>query len=351
MTKRDRRFFFKAGLVGLTILSFTGAGVLPAAADKLAPLDPPQTVKVATVAQTSDAALYIAVEKGYFKELGLNVEFVTFQNAATMVAPLGSGELDVGGGAVSAGLWNAQLRQLGVKAVADKGSTRKGFSYFGMAVKKDSPIHECKDVKGKNLSNASTSNGLLHSIDMWLHTCGLSLRDVNLKTMSYSDVVPALSNGAIDIGHLGEPLITINEKNGLIRVVKRQSEMRPSEQVALLYFSQKFRDNVEAARRFMVAYVRASQDYQRAFVEGKAPAAWYVKIMQKYTPAKDAALYSSMQPAGLDPWGQMDMKSMREDYDWFKERNLIISKQVKFEDPFDTSFLDFAKDYIQKNYP
>jgi NitT/TauT family transport system substrate-binding protein len=350
MAKRERRPFFKAGLAGLTIGLFTGACVLPAAAEKLAPLNPSQTVKVATVAQASDAALYIAVEKGYFKELGLNVEFVTFQSAATMVAPLGSGELDVGGGAVSAGLWNAELRKLGVKAVADKGSTRKGFSYFGMAVKKDSLIHECKDVKGKNLSNASTSNGLLHSIEMWLQTCGLSLKDVKLKTMSYSDVVPALSNGAIDIGHLGEPLITINEKNGLIRVVKRQYEMRPSEQVALLYFSQKFRDNVEAARRFMVAYVRASQDYQKAF-DGKAPAEWYVKIMQKHTRAKDAALYPLMKPAGLDPWGQMDMKSMREDYNWFKERKLIISKEVKFEDPFDTSFLDFAKDYIQKSSP
>lgn len=223
-----RRDTFKVALAGLTIGLFTGACILPAAADELTPLDPPQTVKVATIAQASDAALYIAMEKDYFKKLGLKVEFVTFQNAATMVAPLGSGELDVGGGAVSAGLWNAELRKLGVKAVADKGSTRKGFSYFGMAVKKDSPIHECKDVKGKNLSNASTSNGLLHSIVMWLQTCGLSLDDVSLKTMSYSDVVPALSNGAIDIGHLGEPLITINQKNGLIRVVKRQYEMRPS---------------------------------------------------------------------------------------------------------------------------
>jgi NitT/TauT family transport system substrate-binding protein len=169
--------------------------------------------------------------------------------------------------------------------------------------------------------------------------------------LSFYYVVPALSNVAIDIGHLGEPLITINEKNGLIRLVKRQYEMRPSEQVALLYFSQKFRKNTEAARRFMVAYVRASQDYQRAFAKGLPPPEWYVKIMQKHTRAKDAALYATMKPAGLDPWGRMDMKSMREDYNWFKEKNLIISKEVKFEDPFDTSFLDFAKDYVQKNYP
>ena len=335
--------------LGVATALLLGAFSLPAmSAEDLKPLSPVQTVKVATVAQASDAALYIALEKGYFEELGLKVELVTFQNAASMVAPMGSGEIDVGGGAVSAGLWNAELRQLGVRAVAGKGSTRDGFSYFGMAVKKDSPIKECKDVKGKNLSNASASNGLLHSIEMWLETCGLSLKDINLKTMSYSDVVPALANGAIDIGHLGEPLITINEKNGLIRLIKRQHEMRPSEQVALLYYSKKFRDNVEAARRFMVAYVRASQDYQEAYAKGLPPPEWYIKIMQKHTRAKDAALYASAVPAGLDPWGGMELKSMREDYEWFKARNLIISKDIKFEDPLDTSYVDFAKDYLQK---
>lgn len=319
-----------------------------AAQTKLEPLNPPRTVKVATVGQASDAAFYIALERGYFKELGLNIELVIFQSAATMVAPLGSGEIDVGGGAVSAGLWNAELRNLGVRAVSDKGSTREGFSYFGLAVKKDSPIRDCKDMKGKNISNASTSNGILHSIEIWLQTCGLTLKDVNLKAMAYPDVVPALSNGAIDVGHLGEPLVALNEKNGLIRMLKRQHELRPSEQIALLYYSEKFRKDAEAARRFMVAYVRASQDYQEAYSKGLPPADWYIKIMQKHTRVKDASIYAVAVPAGLDPWAAMNLKSMRDDFEWFKKQGLIISKDVKFEDPLDTSFVKFAKDYLTK---
>src|SRR5262249_13550058 len=108
------------------------AALAPACAvaqTKLAPLDPVRTVHVGTVNQASDAGLYVAIDKGYFAELGLKVELVTFTSAATMIAPLGSGELDVGGGAVSAGLWNADLRKIGVRAVADKGSTRAGWSY------------------------------------------------------------------------------------------------------------------------------------------------------------------------------------------------------------------------------
>lgn len=319
-----------------------------APAQTLAPLNPAKTIKVATVGQASDAVLYIALEKGYFKELGLNVELVLFQSAATMVAPLGSGEIDVGGGAISAGLWNATVRNLGIKAVGDKGSTRAGFSYFGLAVKKDSPIKECKDLKGKTISNASTSNGILHSIEIWLQTCGLTLKDVNLKPLAYPDVVPALTNGAIDVGHLGEPLVALNEKNGLIRMLKRQSDLRPSEQIAVLYFSAKFQKDQDAANRFMVAYVRASKDYQDAYSKGLPPPAWYVDIMTKHTRVKDPALYAIAVPAGLDRWGEMNMKSMRDDFEWFKKQGLIISKDVKFEDAFELSFLKFAQDHLKK---
>src|SRR3981081_4786752 len=89
---------------------------------KLAPLDPPPTVRVGTVNQASDAGLYVALEKGYFAELGLKVELVTFTNAATMIAPLGGGQLDVGGGAVSAGLWNAGLGKGGIRGGAHQGA-------------------------------------------------------------------------------------------------------------------------------------------------------------------------------------------------------------------------------------
>ena len=60
-------------------------------------------------------------------------------------------------------------------------------------------------------------------------------------TLGYPEVVPALINGGIAAGHLGEPLVSTNLQNGTIRVLARQDEMRAVDQVALLYFSEKFR--------------------------------------------------------------------------------------------------------------
>ena len=339
-----------AALVVAALVVALDDGRAFAQAEKLTPLDPVRTVHVGTVNQSSDAGLYVALEKGYFAELGLKVELVTFTSAATMIAPMGSGELDVGGGAVSAGLWNAELRKVGIRAVADKGSTRAGWSYFGLVAKKDGPVQRCEDLKGKTVSNASLSNGVLHAIELWLGTCGLSLKDVDVKALGYPEVMPALINGGVAAGHLGEPLISVGLANGTIKVLARQDEMRPVDQVALLYFSEKFRGDTEAARRFTVAYVRGIQDYLAAYAKGSPPADWFIDVMMKYTRVKDRSVFATVVPAGLDSWGRMDLAAMRSDFDWFKARRLIASQDATFESAIDTSFVDFAGAYLQAKH-
>jgi NitT/TauT family transport system substrate-binding protein len=76
-------------------------------------------VALGQVGGLSDAAFFIAAEKGYFREQGIELEVSRFASAAQMVAPLGAGQLDVGGGAPSAGLLNAMAREVPLKIVAD----------------------------------------------------------------------------------------------------------------------------------------------------------------------------------------------------------------------------------------
>src|SRR5438067_12266027 len=58
----------------------------------------PQTIKInyGEIGGTSDAGIYIAEDKGYFKEQGIELERNRFQTAVEMVAPLSVGQLDVG---------------------------------------------------------------------------------------------------------------------------------------------------------------------------------------------------------------------------------------------------------------
>jgi NitT/TauT family transport system substrate-binding protein len=104
-------------IVGATLavamLAGSGAGLAQA----------PIVVNVGAASTTSDAPIYIADKKGYFREEGLEAKVTNFRSAADMVAPLGIGQLDAGAGSASAGLYNAMLQGIKIKIVADKASS------------------------------------------------------------------------------------------------------------------------------------------------------------------------------------------------------------------------------------
>src|SRR5437868_2500377 len=82
------------------------------------PLSPPVTVRVAVVGSASDAGILLGMELGYFREQGIQIELSSMQSAQQMVPLLGTGQLDVGGGATSAGLINAVGLDVPIRLVA-----------------------------------------------------------------------------------------------------------------------------------------------------------------------------------------------------------------------------------------
>jgi ABC-type nitrate/sulfonate/bicarbonate transport system substrate-binding protein len=87
------------------------------------PLSPPVTMKVGTINATADAAIFIAMEKGYFRDEGIEIELQEFATSALMIPPLATGQLDVATGAVAAATFNVAVREVPLRIVADKGST------------------------------------------------------------------------------------------------------------------------------------------------------------------------------------------------------------------------------------
>src|SRR5215471_5622993 len=89
-------------------------------------------VRIGTPLTISDAPILIAEHMGYCKEQGLRTTMTALQTGAYMVAPLGAGQLDIGAGATSAGLFNSAARGIGTKIVADKGSNQPGYAYVSL---------------------------------------------------------------------------------------------------------------------------------------------------------------------------------------------------------------------------
>jgi hypothetical protein len=100
----------------------------------------------------------------------------------------------------------------------------------------------------------------------------------------------------------------------------------------------------------MVAYVRGIQDYLAAYAKGAPPADWFIDVMMKHVRVKDRSVFAAATPAGLDAWGRMDLAAMRSDFDWFKARRLIASPEAAFEGPIDTSFVEYAQQYLEAKH-
>src|SRR2546421_8933521 len=82
------------------------------------PLNPPVKVSIGVVSSTSDGGIFIANERGYFKQEGIDLDVQRFQTLVDMVAPLTGGQLQIAAGGLAASLYNAVDRGVALRIVA-----------------------------------------------------------------------------------------------------------------------------------------------------------------------------------------------------------------------------------------
>ena len=87
-------------------------------------------VRVGTVGNSSDAGFFIRRCQRLFQSRGARYFVRAFRwRRANDGASRSLGELDVGGGTASAGLYNAAARNIGIKVVADRSRTEAGYLF------------------------------------------------------------------------------------------------------------------------------------------------------------------------------------------------------------------------------
>src|SRR5436305_2098408 len=139
---------------------------------------------------------------------------------------------------------------------------------------------------------------------------GYTRDEVNVVYMGLPDMNVALANKAVDAAWQIEPLSTLGQERGIASKFAPGDELYPNQQIAVLFYSPEFARRTDAARAFMIAYVRGLRDYNDAFRKGIGRAD-IAQILAKYTTVKDLALYDRITPAGLDPDGRMNVQGVR----------------------------------------
>jgi NitT/TauT family transport system substrate-binding protein len=320
-----------------------GAAIVSAQAAEPAP------VRVGIANTVSDGAIFIADRMGYFRDEGLTVTITPFTSGANMVAPLGAGELDVGGGSAAAGLYNAVARGIKLRIVADKASSLPGYPVNRLVVLKSyvasGRFKTLADLKGMKIGTNAPGVAAQVTLDEALKRGGLTRADIEIADLPMPDYVPALHNKAIDGAMATEPYGTIAIRNGSAVAVAGDDELIPGHQIANLLYSEDFSTKrPDDARKFMRAYLRAVRFYNGALKNGRMAgpnADKVIEMLTETTPIKDPELFRIIIPNGVDPNGAINVPSLKLDFNNYKAKGLIKG-DVTVEQVVDPSFVEWA---------
>jgi NitT/TauT family transport system substrate-binding protein len=296
----------------------------PAASTPLVP------VRITDIQITSAAGSYIAAEKGYFKEEGIEARFMAVPSAEQVTAIV-SDSADVAGAAINAQLFNALARGLPIKMMADHGANLKDASAGGLAVRKDlvdsGAYTAAADLKGRKFAvgaQPKTSTADI-ALTRWLQAnAGLTEDDLDTAVIGLPDMLAAFASKNIEASYWQEPFTTIALDQGLIVRGPIAYEMYPEQQIAVLVFGKKLSDNRDLSLRYLRAYTRGVRDYVKGLIH-KDPRlrSEVVPILIQHTTVKDPNLFEKAIPSGLKSDPVPNVTSITDDLAWFVQSGQV----------------------------
>jgi NitT/TauT family transport system substrate-binding protein len=322
------------------ILAALGLLAGPAGAD---------TVRVGALKLTSSAPLFVGVEKGFFKEFGIEPELVFFQAAAPIATALAAGQLDVGATGLTAALYNIVLGGEKLWIVADKGREWPGYPLTAIVVQTElweGGLRGMAGLKGKRIGITQLGSTFHYHLGNVLAKEGLSLGDVKLVPLqAMPAAMEALKGKQVDAVMLPQPFPGTAEAQGFGKILAWGGDLFPW-QIATVFYSRKFAGDRSRALNFMKGYVKSARYYFDAVLVQKdgrlAPGSQYddvVTITAKHTGARPEIIRVGFPYQ--DRNGRLLVDDIGKQIDWWV-KNGFMKSALPVREVVDTSFLEAA---------
>lgn len=173
----------------------------------------PRTYKIATVNWAGWSFLDVAEVKGYWKELGVNVEIHRFSDGAIMHDKMITGDVDFCMNMMPYTVWMHQK----VKPVSVLMETN--WSHGGDKIILRSPEQFLSGGGKKIIGVYLSGYPLEYFLNSYLKSKGLNFRDYSLVKMQPSELVKQFNIGRIDAAVIFEPLASKITQTGIGTVV------------------------------------------------------------------------------------------------------------------------------------
>lgn len=327
----------RLGKLFVTYVSFTLAALSGAQAQ--------DTVRIGDLGIAADAPFYIAIEKGWFREGGIEAKLEKFGSLTEAMAPLSTGDLHVLGGGVGAALFNAFSRGWPVRIAMGRSRDVPGFSSNTLLLRTDlaPEVRRIADLKGRKVAVNAPSAALLYMLGKMLESDGLTIRDVEVVYMPWPNMGPAFEKKAIDAGTMVEPFVTQYGERGIATSFRRAAEVltRPHLDASVILYNNDWATrNPKAANEFTAAYLRGARHFHAA-LHGGPQRAEVVDILTRNTRVKDKPLYERMQISTVDPNGRVARDSLADQQDWHA-RNGSVPKKISVDEIVDERWVRHA---------
>lgn len=300
------------------------------------------TIRVGMARSTSNAAELMAIEKGYFKEAGIKLEIEDLDSSANAIALLAQNRYQIIAGGISAGYFNALEKDLPITIVTDRVSTPIGHNIMLRLDLKDQ-IKDIKDLKGKVIASNGPGSVSTYEVGKVLERVGLSIKDIEVKILPFTQMGLAFTNRAID-GAIVIPPFTwqLAEQNLAIPFadVDELVEPKPMTIAVLMINTDWAKKSPELVRNYFTAWLRGARDYCQGYHGGKIRNEIVNALVSSGTERRPELLHKYPWPA-RSPDGRINMASMLDIQDWYV-KNRLAGKAFPAERLVNTSYIEQA---------
>ena len=199
--------------------------------------------------------MFMAMEKGFFKAEGLELETAPMAGGAVIVQGVTSGDLQFGWTNVIS-LYQAHVEGFDFKFIAGGAINARGSNEtHAIVVGVKSPIKVAKDLEGKTVA-VNTLNNIVHLLAMaWIDKYGGNSSKVKFVEIPFPQMEPALVAGKVDAISVQEPFAAVAARRPETRVLSNPwGDVLPRFLIASWFASEKW---LQKNRAVAQSFVRA----------------------------------------------------------------------------------------------
>jgi len=306
------------------------------------------TIKIGLVKSISNVANLWAVDRGWMKEAGIKLVVEDLDTTANVLALLAQNQLQIVEGGISAGYFNGLEKNLPITMVMDRVSSPLGHNLM-LRPDLKGQITSLKQLKGKVIASNGTGSVSTYEVGKMLETEGLSIADVEVKVLPFTQMALAFANKAIDAAIVIPPFTSQFLDQGHAVAFKDPDDLvkpHPMTIAVSMINTDWAKANDRAVRAYYAAYLRSVRAYCNAYHGGKDRAAMIDLMIKSGTENRPQLLHQYPWPA-RSPNGEINTASVLDMQTWYVKSKMSTA-QLPAERLMSTGYI---KEAVQKLGP